>query len=172
MAWDQSPAQGALYRLDPGARVPIRILDDVTISNGLAWSSDARTMYYVDTPTQRISSFDYDLESATITNQRTLVEIPAADGMPDGMAIDADDCLWVAFWGGGAVRRYTPDGRLDRVLTFPCVQVTSCAFVGPALDRLVVTSAWHGLAEPEPLAGSTFVIDPGVTGTATAAFGA
>ena len=121
--------------------MPIRILDDVTISNGLAWSSDARTMYYVDTSTQQISSFDYDLESATIANRRTLVEIPEADGWPDGMTIDADDCLWVAFWGGSAVRRYMPDGRLDRVLTFPCAQITSCAFVGPALDRLVVTSA-------------------------------
>jgi sugar lactone lactonase YvrE len=172
MAWDQSPGQGALYRLDPGARVPTRILDGVTISNGLAWSSDARTMYFIDTPTQLISSFDYDLESAALANRRTLVEIPAADGMPDGMAIDADGCLWVAFWGGGAVRRYMPDGRLDRVITFPCAQVTSCAFVGPALDRLVVTSARIGLAEPEPLAGSTFIVDPGVTGTATAAFGA
>ena len=172
MAWDQSPEQGALYRLDPETRVPARILDDVTISNGLAWSSDARTMYFIDTTTQRISTFDYDLDSAAITNRRTLVEIPEADGWPDGMAIDADDCLWVAFWGGGAVRRYMPDGRLDRVVTFPCTQVTSCAFVGPALDRLVVTSASHGLAQPEPLAGSTFVLDPGVTGTATTPFGA
>jgi sugar lactone lactonase YvrE len=155
MAYDQTPGQGALYRLDPGARLPMRVLDNLTI-----------------TPTQRISKFDYDPDDATISNRRTLVEIAREDGWPDGLTVDADDCLWVALWGGGAVRRYTPDGRLDRVVTFPCAQVTSCVFVGSALDRLAVTSAWHGLTRPEPLAGSTFVIDPGVSGTTTAAFGA
>ena len=149
----------------------MRVLGDVSISNGIGWSSDARTMYFVDTPTGCISTFDYDLDSGTITNRRTLVEIPPEDGWPDGLTIDAEDCLWVAFWGGGVVRRYTPDGGLDCVVAFPCKQVTSCVFVGPALDRLVVTSALHGLAQPEPLAGSTFVVDPDVTGTGTAAFG-
>ena len=105
-----------------------------------------------------------------MSNRRALVELPESDGFPDGMTIDADGCLWVAFWGGGAVRRYTPDGALDRVLEVPCPQVTSCAFVGPELDRLVITTARLGLDETDQVAGATFIAEPGVRGTPTIPF--
>jgi sugar lactone lactonase YvrE len=170
MAYDFSAGAGALYRLDPSERVARRVLSDVTISNGLGWSADGRTMYFIDTPTQRVDALDYHPDEGTIANRRTLVEVPEAAGSPDGMTVDADGCLWVALWRGSAVHRYTPAGRLDRVVELPCAQVTSCTFAGPALDRLVVTTAWIGLQEPEPLAGATFVADVGVAGTATVAF--
>jgi sugar lactone lactonase YvrE len=170
MAYDFSSGAAALYRLEPGERVARRVLSDLTISNGLGWSADGRTMYFIDTPTQRVDAWDYDLDEGTIANRRTLVEIPERAGSPDGMTVDAGGCLWVALWGGGAVNRYTPAGRLDRVVELPCAQVTNCTFAGPALDRLVVTTAWFGLGQPEPLAGATFVVDAGVAGTPTVPF--
>jgi len=172
MAHGADPGCGSLYRLDPGETTLERVLTGVTISNGTAWSADETTMYYVDSMTHRFDAFDYDVETGAISNRRAIVEFAEEDGLPDGMTIDAEDCLWVAFWGGGAVRRYTTDGELVQTIELPTPQVTSCAFVGPALDRLVITTARLGLTgDGDELSGATFVADPGVAGTPTAAFG-
>jgi sugar lactone lactonase YvrE len=168
MPYDEVSPVGALYRLDRDGSVA-RILDGVTISNGLAWSGDGTTFSYIDTPTRRVDAFSYDATTGEITNRRTVVEIPEAAGWPDGMTIDAEDGLWVALWGGSAVHRYV-NGRLDRVVALPVSQPTSCAFGGANLDELYITSAWKGLStdarREEPLAGCLFRIRPGVRGMA------
>jgi sugar lactone lactonase YvrE len=162
MAYDQSPGTGRLYRLDPDRSVKM-VLGGVTISNGLAWTSDGTTMYYVDSPTHGIDAFDYDPANGTLANRRRVVSIPSAAGMPDGMAIDADGCLWVALYGGAAVHRYTPDGRLDTTISFPVTNVTCPAFGGPELAALYVTSARVGLDDnqlaEQPHAGAIFAVD-------------
>jgi sugar lactone lactonase YvrE len=173
MAHDARPGAGALYRLDPEGSVRTMI-PEVTISNGLAWTPDATTMYYVDTPTQRVDRFRMDPASGTIGDRHPLVVIPAAEGMPDGMTIDDAGCLWVAMWGGSSVHRYTPDGRLDTVVEVPCSHVSSCCFGGAGLDELYITTSPQGLEEAElarqPLAGGLFRVDAGVTGPAAVAF--
>lgn len=173
MAYDEAEGAASLYRLDSNGTVT-RMLEGVTISNGLAWSDDRRTMFYIDTPTQRVDAFTYALETGEITDRRPVVQIPANLGSPDGMTIDAEGGLWVALWGGSAVHRYV-EGRLDRVIALPVSQPTSCAFGGPDLDELFVTSAWKGLSAErraaEPLAGSLFRIRPGVRGVLPFAFG-
>lgn len=170
MAHGGDPGCGSLYRLEPGSPLE-RVLAGVTISNGLAWSADARTLYYVDTGTRRVDAFDYDLETGGLSGRRPVVHVPEEAGMPDGMTIDAEGCLWVALWGGGAVRRYTPEGELDAVIELPTPQVTSCVFAGPELDLLVITTARLGLGAEERTAGRTFAVTPGVTGTATLPYG-
>jgi len=173
MAYDARPGAGTLYRLDPDG-VTHEILPDVTISNGLAWTPDGTTMFYIDTPTMRVDAFDMDPATGAISNRRTVVEIPAEAGMPDGMTIDDEGGLWVALWGGGAVHRYTPDGRLDSVVELPCAQVTSCCFGGSRLDELYITTSPLGLSDgdraAQPLAGGLFRFRPGVTGPAAVAF--
>jgi sugar lactone lactonase YvrE len=173
MAWDSRPAAGALYRLDPDGTVA-EILRDVTISNGLAWTPDGTTMFFIDTPTQRVDAFDADPATGAIANRRPAVEIPGSAGQPDGMTIDDEGGLWVAMWDGWAVHRYTPDGRLDTVVELPCAQVTSCAFGGTGLDELYITTSPLGLSEADaaaqPLAGGLFRYRPGVTGPAAVAF--
>jgi len=166
MAYDVTPAAGALYRLDPDGRATL-VVPDVTLSNGLAWSGDGRTMYYVDSPTQRIDAFAYDPASGGLSNRRTVVEIPPADGTPDGLTIDEDDGLWLALAHGSAVRRYV-DGRLDREIRLPVSLVTSVTFGGPERDQLFITSAWEHMTADErarePLAGAVFRARPGVRG--------
>jgi sugar lactone lactonase YvrE len=166
MAYDEAAGAGSLYRLDSAGSVS-RVLAGVTISNGLAWSDDAATMYYIDSPTQRIDAFSYAADTGEIRDRRPVVHIPAELGSPDGLTIDADGGLWVALWGGGAVHRYL-DGRLDRVIRLPVSQPTSCTFGGPDLDELYVTSAWKGLSpdlrRAEPLAGALLRVRPGVRG--------
>ena len=127
---------GALYRLDPDLRVT-RMLDRVTTSNGIDWSPDQRLMYYVDTGTRRIDLFDFDLAGGLISNRRAFVEIPEREGKPDGLIVDADGCVWLALWGGGAVRRYAPDGRLVETIALPVTHPTKCAFGGPRSVRPV-----------------------------------
>jgi sugar lactone lactonase YvrE len=167
MAYDQIPGAAFLYRLDPDRSVT-RLLDGLTISNGLAWTADGTTMHYIDSPTYGVDAFDYDAETGRLANRRRLIQIPAAAGMPDGMTIDADGCLWVALYGGSAVRRYTPDGRLDVTLSFPVTNITCPVFGGPEFGQLYVTSARQGLDErqlaAQPHAGAVFAADVGATG--------
>jgi sugar lactone lactonase YvrE len=167
MAYNLTPGAGSLYRLDPDRSVT-RLLAGVTISNGLAWAADGATLYYIDSPSQGIDAFDYDLGAGLLGNRRRLTDIPMAAGMPDGMTIDQDGCLWVALYGGSAVHRYTPDGNLDRTLSFPATNVTCPAFGGPGFETLYVTSACEGLnpqqLAAQPHAGAVFAVDVGSTG--------
>lgn len=159
MAYDVTPGAGALYRLDPGADAPVRVLDGVTVSNGLGWSPDGTLMYYVDTPTGRVDVFDYDPRTGTLAGRRPFVEIEAGAGEPDGMCVDAEGAVWVALWGGGAVRRYTPDGALERTVEVGTPQVTSCAFAGDGYDQLIITTARQG--QDGAAAGLTYRHRPG-----------
>jgi sugar lactone lactonase YvrE len=180
MAYDNTRGAGALYRLDPDGSVE-QVLGDVTISNGIVFAGpDASavveparnhrattlTCYYVDTPTQRIDGFDVD-DAGRLSNRRTVIEIPTAAGSPDGMALDVEGGLWVALWGGRAVRRYV-GGRLDTVVDVPTSHVSSCAFGGPDSDTMYITSARDGLTTDElatdELAGALFRVAPGVAG--------
>ncbi len=167
MALDERPGAGALYRLDPDLTVHT-MLTGVTISNGIDWSLDGRRMYYVDSPTRRIDVFDFDPETGAIANRRPFVEVPAEAGIPDGLTIDADGFVWLALWGGAALRRYGPDGGLERSVPLPVSHPTSCAFGGPGLDLLYVTSARRPLGADErarqPAAGGLLRLRPGVVG--------
>jgi sugar lactone lactonase YvrE len=174
MALDERPGAGALYRLDPDLTVHT-MLTGVTISNGLDWSLDGRRMYYVDSPTRRIDTFDFDMATGSIANRRTFVEVPADAGVPDGLTVDAAGFVWLALWGGAALRRYAPDGTLERVVPLPVTHPTSCAFGGAALDELYVTSARRPLDAEEkarqPQAGGVFRLRPGVAGRPANLFG-
>ena len=161
---------GALYRLGID-RSPTRILTGVAISNGLGWSPDGSTMYYIDSPTHRIDAFAFDAASGDASDRRTFLELPEELGLPDGMTVDEEGFLWVAFWDGAAIRRFDPKGRMHTEVALPVRRVTSCAFGGPDLSELFVTSARDGLSDPElaeqPLAGGVFRIEPGVRGLPT-----
>ena len=167
MALDERPGGGALYRYTAEAGLE-RVLDAVTLSNGLGWSPDGTRMYYVDSPTRRVDVFDYDPATGEPGTRRPFARIADEDGIPDGLAVDGEGGVWVALYGGGAVRRFDPDGRLDRVLEVPATNVTACCFGGPDGRSLFVTTARQGRGEAElarePLAGSIFVADAGVTG--------
>jgi len=162
MAYDQRSGAASLYRLDPDRSVR-RVLDGVTVSNGLDWSPDGSLAYYDDTATHRIDVFDYDRD-AGLTGRRPLVRFPD-DGRPDGLTVDADGGIWVALYGGSAVHRYRPDGVLDGVVDVPTAQVTACTFGGPGLDQLFITTSREGMGpDDDPMAGSLFRADVGVTG--------
>jgi sugar lactone lactonase YvrE len=163
MAYDQQPGAGALYRLDPDGSVQV-VLENVTISNGLEWSPDGSRAYYNDSPTQRIDVFDYEAESG-LSGRRPFAEVPAEVGLPDGLTVDEEGGIWVALYGGGSVRRYTPDGMLDYVIEVPAKQVTACTFGGSGLDQLFITTSREDLKPGEdPLAGSLFRASGGVAG--------
>lgn len=168
------PGAGALYRLDPDGRVST-MLRDVTLSNGIDWSPDARVMYYVDSATQRIDVFDFDAARGALSNRRPLARIPTETGVPDGLTVDADGFLWLAVWGGAAVHRYSPEGALDRRVQMPVTQPTKCWFGGPDLTDLFITSASIGLSADErareALAGGIFRLRPGVQGKPATPFG-
>jgi D-xylonolactonase len=170
---DEREASGRLYRFDR-LDAPVRVKDGVNLSNGLGWSPDGRLMYFVETLRRVIWVHDYDLATGEVRNARVFVTVPDADGYADGMCVDSDGCIWLAHWGGARVTRFTPQGKVDRVVSLPVPQVASCAFGGDGLDTLYVTTAAVGLDAAArgaaPLSGSLFAFRPGVKGLPVASF--
>ena len=166
---------GSLYRLDPDGRVT-RLVTGVTTSNGIDWSPDGRLMYFVDTGVNRIDVFDFDPATGEPTARRPFTFVPTLSGKPDGLIVDGDGGVWLGLWNGGALHRYTPGGQLDRVVKFPVSLVTKCAFGGPDLSDLYVTTARSGLKEAQraeqPTAGGLYRLRPGVRGRAMPRFAA
>ncbi len=161
VAYDESPGAGALYRLELDGSCTT-VLTGLTIANGIGWSPDGRTMYLNDSGTGRVEAFRFDAPTGEIDERRTLVEGDRPGVVPDGLTVDADGGIWVAWWGGGAVHRYAPDGSLLATLPVPVERPTSCAFGGPDLATLFVTSARAGLDEDararQPDSGRVFSV--------------
>lgn len=174
MAFTGDRPTGTLYRLDRAGSVR-PILGGLTISNGMDWSPRGDVMYFIDTQTGCVDRLRYDGASGDVSDRVALVVEPASRGYPDGMTVDADGFLWVAFWEGGAIRRYDPNGRLDREYTTPVSQPTSCTFGGADLHDLFVTSASEGFSAErrarEPYAGGVFRLRLDVTGRPPFRFG-
>jgi sugar lactone lactonase YvrE len=175
MAWSENGnPPGSLYRLSPDGAV-CELFGAVGLSNGLDWTDDRRLFYYADSTSGRVDLFDTDPDTGTLGARRPFVTVPEADGIPDGLTLDAEGCVWLAVWGAGELRRFTPDGRLDTVVRLPARQVTSAAFGGPGLGTLYITCAWDGLSPADradqPHAGDIFACTPGVPGRPPYLFG-
>lgn len=174
MSFDAEPGAGTLYRIDPDGSVT-PVFGDLTISNGLGWNLDGDRMYYVDSPTRRIDALDFAAEDGIVRNRRCFVDVSDVPGVPDGMAIDTEGGVWVAFWGGAQVHRYSPEGLLTAIIEVPVAQPTSCTFGGPDGRTLFITSARLGLTQAEldaaPSSGSVFRCRPGYQGLPANSFG-
>lgn len=162
LANDFRPAAGSLYRLDPdlGWR---QMLTGLSLSNGLAWSLDHKTLYFTDTTPATITAYEYDLLSGEIGSGRVIIRVPSQMGGPDGLTIDSDGQLWIAHYGGHCVRRWNPEtAEVLETIPLPVSQVTSCTFGGPQLDTLFITTATERMSEAdkarEPMAGGLFAI--------------
>ncbi|MET4159218.1 SMP-30/gluconolactonase/LRE family protein [Agromyces sp. PvR057] len=168
MAYDATPGAGALFRIDAelGRR---RVLADVTISNGLAFSPDGARAYYADTATGRVDRFD--LVDGELAHRRPFVVTEAVDGMPDGLTVAADGSVWVAYWGASVVRGFDVDGTQIASIELPATQVSACTFGGDDLDQLYITTSRQDLSDHEqPEAGSVFVAEVGVRGVPVVPF--
>ena len=168
MAVDERPGAGHLYRLDPDGSVTEQF-GGSTISNGLDWTRDGRSLYYIDSPTRRVDRFDVAMDGRSLSGRSVAFELAESDGwVPDGMTVDAEGYLWVCLWDGWAVERYAPNGYLDDRVDIPAAQVTSCTFGGRDLDELYVTTAREGFPAggraDQPHAGGIFRVRPGVRG--------
>jgi len=162
MSKSEEENKGSLYVMETDLSLKKKI-ENVTISNGIAWSLDSKQMYYIDTPTNYVFAFDFDIENGELTNQRVAVDITHEQGFADGMTIDEEGMLWIAFYGGWRVARYNPDtGKLLQQIELPVANVTCCTFGGKNLDDLYITTAAKGLSEEErlkqPDAGKLFVV--------------
>jgi sugar lactone lactonase YvrE len=168
MAHDESPGAGKLYRLELDGTCTT-VLTGLTISNGIGWSPDGRTMYLSDSGTARIDAFDFDGANGDLSRRRTIVQSAEPGLAGDGLTVDDGGDLWVAIWDGGAVRRYDPEGLLLATVSLPVDRPTSCAFGGPHASTLFITTARQGLDAAalarQPDAGRVFCVDGlGVTG--------
>ncbi|KJS50578.1 SMP-30/gluconolactonase/LRE family protein [Desulfosporosinus sp. BICA1-9] len=166
---------GALYCLDTDLSLG-KVLDSISISNGIAWSHDHKTMYYINTPVKKVWGFDYAIRTGEISNKRVVIDGKAEEGFFDGMTIDEEGMLWIAHFGGFKVTRWEPQtgGKLDEVM-LPVPNPTACAFGGEGLEDLYITTARLGLSDEElrqyPESGGLYVIRPGVKGVKSYKFG-
>jgi len=167
------PGLAALYRLDADGRAQ-EMKSGFTVSNGTSWSPDGKTMYFADSSVRKIYAFDFDADEGAIANQRVFAEFADNEGIPDGATVDTDGCYWIAHFDGGKVTRYTPQGKVDRVIEMPVIRPTSCAFGGSDLRTLYVTSASFNLSDEQlraaPLSGSIFALSTGAQGLPEPAF--
>ncbi|MGD6818898.1 SMP-30/gluconolactonase/LRE family protein [Metabacillus sp. 84] len=163
--------KGALYSIGEDHQVQ-KLIEEAGISNGLAWSKSGETFYYIDTPTQKVVSYDYNLETGTLSNKRVVIEVPEEEGHPDGMTIDEENMLWIAHYNGSRVSRWNPEtgNKLEEV-HLPVTQVTCCTFGGTDLDELYITTGRENLEDEElakqPLAGSIFKVKTNTKGRKT-----
>lgn len=163
------PGAGAFFRVAQDLQSKL-IIPKTSVSNGMAWTSDRRTFYYIDSPTFEIRAFDFDLNNGSISHARTAVKVPESYGSPDGMCIDSEEMLWVAHWGGHCLRRWNPrTGEEMTKIDVPAPHVTSCCFGGPELKTIYITTARSGLSAAQlieyPLSGGLFVYESDVKGT-------
>ncbi len=171
LAYSAERGRGVLYRLEPSGDV-VTVMRHLSISNGMDWASDDRTMYFIDSFAGGVDAFDFDLETGELTNRRQIAAVewdetsPAGLTIADGMTVDAEDHLWVAIFGAGEVRRYAPSGELTQVIELPVPGVTSCAFGGEDMADLYITSAVDlaGRTDTSAGAGGLFRCRPGPKG--------
>jgi sugar lactone lactonase YvrE len=173
MSKRREPGTAALYCLE--ANQPIRcVVPGTTLSNGIGWSPADDQMFFIDSTTQRLDVFDFDPDAGMLANRRVVATIDPSDGMPDGLAVDAEGGIWVCLFGGSAIRRYTPAGQLDETIQLPVTHPTCPSFGGPDLATLYITSTRHRLSPDElarqPLAGAVLALAPGVHGIAANRF--
>jgi sugar lactone lactonase YvrE len=171
MAYDAATGRGTVYRLDADRSVA-PVLPDVTISNGLQWSADGGTAFYVDTPTDHVWRFRYDQEDGSFHDREPFIDLSEAAGHPDGMTIDENGGLWVAMFGGWAVRRFDPDGKAVDVVELPTRDVTCPTFGGTDRSTLFITTSRDGWgdADAEPEAGAVFAFETDTRGAAQHAY--
>jgi sugar lactone lactonase YvrE len=174
MGFQSEPGLGSLYRIDSDGHCE-RVLSPTTISNGMGWSPDNATFYFIDSTTGTVAAFPYNNDSGTLGSARTVVTIPDTEGIPDGLAVDQEGRLWIALWDGGCVVCHDPiTGARCYEIRLPVSRVTSCSFGGEHLDDLYITTASIGLdatsLSHQPLAGSLFKARPGVCGMAVNKF--
>ena len=173
MDMGESDPTGSLYSFD--GNTITKLLGNVTISNGIAWSPDHKTLYHIDTPTRKVRAFDYDLETGAISGARDALSVPKALGWPDGMTSDMQGNLWIAMWGGAQVTKWDPrSGSLLERIVVPAKNVSSCVFGGKGLNTLYITSARKGLDDATlaqyPLTGGVFRLETNVEGMPTFEF--
>lgn len=166
------PGQAGLYRLDPDGNCR-QMVQGITVSNSLSWSPDDRTMYLACSHERTVYAYDFDLDAGELGARRVFARI--TQGVPDGATVDSAGCFWLAHFDGGQLTRFNPRGEVDRVVPMPVPRPTSCAFGGPGLETLFVTSARFNLP-PEvltvaPLSGSVFALRPGIAGLPEPEFG-
>ena len=168
LSYDLVPKASGLYRISKDGSEIKKLLSELTLANGLDWSVDTQTFYFIDSLEHCVDAFSYDGQE--ITDRRTVIKF-GENEIPDGMCVDGEDGLWIAFWDGSQVRRYDEKYKLSEKIDLPVLYTTSCAFAGKDLDQLVITTAHNNEMGKHPQAGMTFICKPGIKGKKTTLFG-
>lgn len=173
MDMNEKDPRGSLYSFD--GKNTSRLLSGITISNGLAWSSDYKTLYYIDTPTREVKAFDYEVSTGQLANPRTAIHVHKSLGWPDGMTSDTDGNLWIAMWGGAQVTKWNPgSGKLLGQVSTSALHTSSCVFGGRDMNELYITSARKNMSEADlkkyPLSGGLFKVVTNIMGMPTFEF--